>query len=139
MQYSKCYSILTQTGADVKEVANAVGMDNRIGSKFLQASVGVFIYRAFIIFRMPSQRFSHFHLLLALRLRRQLLQEGRSLARLFGRVARAPGGRQLLARRRRAQRVPEAPLLHEHRACALQHRLEQEARAARLCVQAKHC
>ena len=28
------------TGADVKEVAKAVGMDSRIGSKFLQASVG---------------------------------------------------------------------------------------------------
>lgn len=28
------------TGADVKEVAKAIGMDSRIGSKFLQASVG---------------------------------------------------------------------------------------------------
>jgi len=28
------------TGADVEEVANAVGMDSRIGSKFLKASVG---------------------------------------------------------------------------------------------------
>lgn len=28
------------TGADVSEVAQAIGMDSRIGSKFLQASVG---------------------------------------------------------------------------------------------------
>lgn len=30
------------TGADVSEVAMAVGQDSRIGSKFLQASVGKF-------------------------------------------------------------------------------------------------
>lgn len=29
-----------QTGADVSEVANAIGMDSRIGAKFLKASVG---------------------------------------------------------------------------------------------------
>tara|TARA_R110000751_G_scaffold1474_11_gene5599 strand:- start:2696 stop:4090 length:1395 start_codon:yes stop_codon:yes gene_type:complete len=29
-----------QTGADIKEVAKAIGMDSRIGPKFLQASVG---------------------------------------------------------------------------------------------------
>ena len=28
------------TGADISEVASAVGLDSRIGSKFLQASVG---------------------------------------------------------------------------------------------------
>lgn len=28
------------TGADVEEVAKAIGMDQRIGSKFLKASVG---------------------------------------------------------------------------------------------------
>jgi hypothetical protein len=28
------------TGADVSEVSNAIGRDSRIGSKFLQASVG---------------------------------------------------------------------------------------------------
>jgi UDPglucose 6-dehydrogenase len=29
-----------KTGADVNEVAQAIGMDNRISSKFLKASVG---------------------------------------------------------------------------------------------------
>lgn len=33
-------AICESTGADVQEVAKAVGMDTRIGSKFLQASVG---------------------------------------------------------------------------------------------------
>ena len=31
------------TGADVSEVAQAVGTDSRIGPKFLQASVGLYI------------------------------------------------------------------------------------------------
>lgn len=30
------------TGADVEEVATAIGMDQRIGNKFLKASVGKF-------------------------------------------------------------------------------------------------
>ena len=33
-------AICEKTGADVREVAHAIGMDQRIGSKFLQASVG---------------------------------------------------------------------------------------------------
>ena len=33
-------AICERTGADVREVAHAIGMDKRIGSKFLQASVG---------------------------------------------------------------------------------------------------
>ena len=33
-------AVCEATGADVDEVASAVGMDSRIGSKFLKASVG---------------------------------------------------------------------------------------------------
>ena len=33
-------ALCEQTGADIEEVSRAVGMDNRIGSKFLKASVG---------------------------------------------------------------------------------------------------
>ena len=33
-------AVCEATGADVSEVANAVGLDTRIGSKFLQASIG---------------------------------------------------------------------------------------------------
>ena len=33
-------AICEATGADVQEVAHAIGSDSRIGSKFLQASVG---------------------------------------------------------------------------------------------------
>ncbi len=33
-------AICEATGADVSEVAQAIGMDTRIGGKFLQASVG---------------------------------------------------------------------------------------------------
>lgn len=33
-------AICEATGADVSEVAHAIGMDSRIGNKFLQASVG---------------------------------------------------------------------------------------------------
>ena len=33
-------AICEMTGADVNEVAHAVGTDSRIGNKFLQASVG---------------------------------------------------------------------------------------------------
>lgn len=33
-------AVCEATGADVSEVASAVGLDSRIGSKFLQASVG---------------------------------------------------------------------------------------------------
>lgn len=35
-------AICEATGADVSEVAHAVGMDSRIGNKFLQASVGMY-------------------------------------------------------------------------------------------------
>ena len=35
-------AICEATGADIEEVAFAIGMDSRIGSKFLQASVGGF-------------------------------------------------------------------------------------------------
>lgn len=33
-------AVCEATGADISEVAKAVGLDSRIGSKFLQASVG---------------------------------------------------------------------------------------------------
>lgn len=33
-------AICEETGADVQEVSHAIGADSRIGSKFLQASVG---------------------------------------------------------------------------------------------------
>lgn len=33
-------AICEATGADVQEVSHAIGSDSRIGSKFLQASVG---------------------------------------------------------------------------------------------------
>lgn len=33
-------AVCEATGADVSEVARAVGLDSRIGSKFLQASIG---------------------------------------------------------------------------------------------------
>lgn len=33
-------AVCEATGADVSEVAKAVGLDSRIGSKFLQASIG---------------------------------------------------------------------------------------------------
>jgi UDP-glucose 6-dehydrogenase len=33
-------ALCEKTGADVKEVAVAIGMDSRIGNKFLNASVG---------------------------------------------------------------------------------------------------
>lgn len=33
-------AICEATGADVSEVANAIGVDSRIGPKFLQASLG---------------------------------------------------------------------------------------------------
>jgi hypothetical protein len=33
-------AICEVTGADVTEVANAIGIDSRIGSKFLRASLG---------------------------------------------------------------------------------------------------
>ena len=34
-------AVCEATGADISEVAAAVGRDSRIGSKFLQASVGM--------------------------------------------------------------------------------------------------
>ena len=33
-------AVCESTGADVSEVAHAIGMDSRVGSKFLRASVG---------------------------------------------------------------------------------------------------
>lgn len=35
--------ICEATGADVSEVAHAIGRDSRIGDKFLQASVGMYL------------------------------------------------------------------------------------------------
>lgn len=35
-----CVDLLQATGADVDQVASAIGMDSRLGSKFLKASVG---------------------------------------------------------------------------------------------------
>lgn len=37
-------AVCEATGADVAEVARAVGLDSRIGSKFLQASIGKLLY-----------------------------------------------------------------------------------------------
>lgn len=37
-------AICEATGADVSEVAHAIGMDSRIGNKFLQASVGRLVW-----------------------------------------------------------------------------------------------
>ena len=33
-------ALCEKTGADIEEVSNAIGMDSRIGSKFLKVSVG---------------------------------------------------------------------------------------------------
>jgi len=38
------------TGADVSEVAKGIGLDSRIGPKFLQASVGKYYLCAFLQF-----------------------------------------------------------------------------------------
>ena len=38
--YQRYIGLTQKTGADVNEVARAIGMDSRIGSKFLRASVG---------------------------------------------------------------------------------------------------
>lgn len=39
-------AVCEATGADVSEVARAIGLDSRIGPKFLQASIGIqfFLY-----------------------------------------------------------------------------------------------
>lgn len=37
-------AVCEATGADVSEVARAVGKDTRIGPKFLQASVGKYLF-----------------------------------------------------------------------------------------------
>lgn len=34
-------AVCETTGADISEVARAIGYDTRIGSKFLQASIGI--------------------------------------------------------------------------------------------------
>lgn len=36
-------AVCESTGADVSEVARAIGLDSRIGSKFLQASIGILL------------------------------------------------------------------------------------------------
>lgn len=36
-------AVCESTGADVSEVARAIGLDSRIGSKFLQASIGIYL------------------------------------------------------------------------------------------------
>ena len=41
-------AVCEATGADVREVAHAVGFDSRIGNKFLQASVGQLVIRAYL-------------------------------------------------------------------------------------------
>jgi UDPglucose 6-dehydrogenase len=43
-------AICEATGADVNEVAHAIGTDSRIGPKFLQASVGRFYYSLWVFF-----------------------------------------------------------------------------------------
>jgi len=40
-------AICELTGADVSEVSHAIGMDSRIGPKFLKASVGQFGFSVF--------------------------------------------------------------------------------------------
>jgi len=42
-------AVCEATGADVSEVSKAVGVDSRIGSKFLQASLGNFQCKRFKI------------------------------------------------------------------------------------------
>lgn len=37
-------AVCESTGADITEVARAVGLDSRIGPKFLQASIGKCLY-----------------------------------------------------------------------------------------------
>ena len=43
-------AVCEATGADVSEVAHAIGTDTRIGPKFLQASVGTLYYIYFLLF-----------------------------------------------------------------------------------------
>lgn len=40
-------AVCEASGADVNEVAHAIGRDSRIGSKFLQASVGMVLITSF--------------------------------------------------------------------------------------------
>ena len=43
-------AICEVTGADVSEVAHAIGVDSRIGSKFLKASLGkAYLFRLLLI------------------------------------------------------------------------------------------
>lgn len=42
-------AVCESTGADISEVANAIGQDSRIGSKFLQASIGMFLLLLFCL------------------------------------------------------------------------------------------
>lgn len=42
-------AVCEETGADVEEVARAIGTDTRIGNKFLRASVGKYFYLFIII------------------------------------------------------------------------------------------
>lgn len=44
-------AVCEATGADVSEVARAIGLDSRIGSKFLQASIGKYNIMYFCIRR----------------------------------------------------------------------------------------
>ena len=44
------------TGADISEVAHAIGTDSRIGDKFLQASIGMEIHTTFLIYRLLLER-----------------------------------------------------------------------------------
>lgn len=45
-------AVCEATGADVSEVATAIGLDSRIGSKFLQASIGT--YPNICLFDVPN-------------------------------------------------------------------------------------
>jgi hypothetical protein len=58
--------ICEATGADVSEVAKGIGLDSRIGPKFLQASVGKyylneFLFPSFLVFDCSSQFYVYKH------------------------------------------------------------------------------
>ena len=100
-----------KTGADIAEVARAIGMDGRIGPRFLQAER---------------------------RLRRILLQEGRPESRLPLPAVRTAGGGRLLGAGRPDQRVPEEPLRRQHGAVDVQHRRRKADRPLRLRFQGRY-
>jgi nucleotide sugar dehydrogenase len=99
------------TGADVDEVANAIGKDSRIGSE------------------IPEK---------LRRIRRLLLPEGHPQPDLSLRELRPARGGRLLDQRRGHQRLAEAALRRAYREGPVQHRRRQENRRAWLRLQEGH-